>query len=205
MDKTIKRPRKEDVEMEDVKMSDDVSSPPHPHANRAYDDSVNRVQREIEEVKESIKKTEVKIETTEVKIETTEVKIETTEVKIETTVREIEVASQNILNGIPAERDYWIQEKADLRKNESDLRKKESDLRKKESDLRKEIADLREKESDLRKERAKLLDDVRNASNIAAANLGPPQQVRGKTNKLLFILFIFYDGFLTFAPSMLCM
>jgi hypothetical protein len=35
--------------------------------------------------------------------------------------------------------------------------------------------------------------------------LGPPQQVRGKTNKLLFILFIFYDGFLTFAPSMLCM
>jgi hypothetical protein len=61
MDKTMKRPHKEEVEMEDVKMSDAVSLPPHSHADRAHDNSVNRVQREIEELKESIKKTEVQM------------------------------------------------------------------------------------------------------------------------------------------------
>jgi hypothetical protein len=63
MNKTIKRPRKEEVEMEDVKMSDAASLPPH--ANSANDESVNRVQqRDIEEVKEAIKKTEGSIEST---------------------------------------------------------------------------------------------------------------------------------------------
>jgi hypothetical protein len=143
MNETIKRPRKEEVEMADVKMGDAASLPPH--ANSAHDDSVNRVQRDIEEVKESIKKTEGNIESTEADIKITEA--------------DLKFASQNVFNCAPEDKDYWKLTAAKLMDEKAALRT--------------EKAKLMDKEAKLMDKEAKLRDDVRNASNIATTNLMP--------------------------------